>query len=138
MAKINGKWFVENIGGPKYILEEISIENLGDYERRLYRVTNEYTKIVHYKGINISKSRIAKDKNKSMSRDEIFQLGENRIENALIDGNEANIEFVFRTDNEYKRLLGEDGNYLPTEIKLNVYVGNLANEYSSIPGEKNG
>lgn len=138
MARINRKWFVENIdNGNKYILEEIPVVSLGNYERKLYRVTEESTGNIHYKGINISRSRIAEGKNKDLSIDDIFETGENCIENTLLSDNENNMEFVFHTDKEFTRPLAEDGSYLP-EIITNVRVGNLANEYSSIPGGKNG
>lgn len=132
MAKIDGKWFVENIDNDnQYRLEEIPVVSSGDYKRKLYRVTEESTGRIHYKGINISSSKIAEDKSKGLSVDDIFAVGENYIENVLLSGNEDNMEFVFHTDRVFKKPLAEDGSYLPEVIK-NVRIANLANPYSKI------
>lgn len=132
MAKIDDNWFVENIdNGNKYILEEVPVVSLGDYGRKLYRVTEESTGRIHYKGINISSSKMAEDKNKGLSIDDIFAVGENYIENVLLSSNEDGMEFVFHTDRVFQRPLAEDGSYLPEIIK-NVRIANLANPYSKI------
>lgn len=132
MAKIDGKWFVENIDNSnKYRLEEVPVASLGDYERKLYRVSRESDDSIHYKGISASRSRITEDQNRGLTIDDTFKIGEHYIENALIDGDEDNVEFVLHSKREFKRSLVEDGSYLPEIIK-NVRIANLANPYSRI------
>ena len=110
MDKIKEHWIVEN-ETEKFGLEFVEgLATPPDSEREFYRVVSPEGTI-HYKGINVSRSRIVEDQNKGIKKEDIFTEGRDRIENALIMGDKRNIEFVFHSDRNFIRELDKDGGY---------------------------
>lgn len=91
-----------------YLIEEVQLGKFGDFERRLYRITNQETGAVHYKGNRISGTEL-----RNQNSDEMFKEEFQWIVAELENGDENNLESV-KGAGFIK--LANDGSY-PSESK---------------------
>lgn len=106
------EWYVSNEYND-YILEYVPTDISIDGVHALYRILNKTADKVHYKGICMSRTYIAIERNKGKTTEELFdEAGKNFIENALLMGDEENKEIVMHSDRIFWKPLDLDGGHV--------------------------
>lgn len=101
---------IKSRSGREYFLEEIEgISSLGDYKRKLFRVTNKKSGKISYKGIRVSGTNIAVESAKGRTLDDIYKELFKSIATEILNDDENNIEYFMGENQTWLKLndLGE-------------------------------